>query len=217
MGNLLESLLSFALVSYYLVVGTVSFDPDVERPSPFVYLTWAASFLGMVYKGCSIYLRDEEGEHTLNEIPWVIVCGILVFMSFMLFALLPAFLVAEARNEFWTSLCPEAISSNVAAVYFIIWGLPLTIDLIFVSKCIPNTDVREGFCVFVILVYCLWLSMTHISIHIYGTFRTDIGLLLCWPGTIAAVVLFVFSSFALIYILLCAIGNIAERFKRCRN
>jgi len=38
-GNLLESLLSFSLVSYYLILGTVSDHPDVERPTPFVYLT----------------------------------------------------------------------------------------------------------------------------------------------------------------------------------
>jgi len=37
-GNLLESILSFSLVSYYLIVGTVSSHPDVEKPSPFVYL-----------------------------------------------------------------------------------------------------------------------------------------------------------------------------------
>lgn len=37
-GNLIESLLSFSLISYYLVVGTVSDHPDVPQPSPLVYL-----------------------------------------------------------------------------------------------------------------------------------------------------------------------------------
>jgi len=38
-GNLLESLLSFSLVSYYLIIGTVSSHPDVQRPSRSVYLS----------------------------------------------------------------------------------------------------------------------------------------------------------------------------------
>jgi len=128
-GNLLESLLSFSLVSYYLVIGTVSYHQDVERPTPFVYVAWAASLIGMFYKGVSAMIRLTETDIP-EGVPAVIIFALVLLLPFMLIALLPAILIAEDRNGIYTSFCPELISSIKFVVYSVIWGAPMTIYMI---------------------------------------------------------------------------------------
>jgi len=201
-GNLLESALSFSLVSYYLIMGTVSDHPDVGRPTPFIYIAWAASLLGMFYKGCSTAIRV-DGEFEIMEIPFVIIGGIVVLMPFMLFALLPAILIAQDKNGIHSILFPELISSSKFLVYFLLWGCPALIVLITILLLRANSedDATFFFCNSM-PIFTLWLSGTQISIQFQGTFRTDIGSLLCWPGTIAAFFLAPISSLAVIFMIM---------------
>lgn len=161
-----------------------------------------------------------------DAIPFILVGGLVSICPFMLFSLLPAILISQERNGVYTELCPKAISSSIPGVYALIWGLPFAIFSIFKlldRYCVQHQEnnqkkeeKREEINIFFFLtmvsMYTLWLSMTQLSIHFNGTFRTSIGRLLCWPGTIAAFILVVFSSFASILLIVIDIMKIYSYF-----
>merc|ERR1719317_435559 len=141
----------------------------------------------------------------------------VTLMPFMLFALLPAILIAQDRNGIHTILCPEFISSSKVAVYFLIWGFPTIVMLITrlefgwnIFKCPMKYDTEKIAILLwanLMAPFVLWLSITQILIHFNGTFRTEIGLLLSWPGTIAAFAMVVLSSLALIFVIMYDIAS----------
>jgi len=209
-GNLLESFLSFSLVSYYLVIGTVSDHQDVERPTPFVYVAWAASLVGMFYKGVSAMIILNE-----TDIPKAV--PIVIISWLVLIALLPATLIAEDRYGIHTTFFPEVTSIKLEvlyklAVYSVIWGTAMTICMIcrYCHRYIAKGGGAFLLFINLIIPYTLWLSLTQFSIHSQGKFRTEIGELLCLAGSIAASVLFIFCSAGM----LVALGfDIAVIFK----
>lgn len=145
-----------------------------------------------------------------DDFPVILVAGLVAISPFMLFALLPAILIAQDRNGVYTALCPKAIASSIPGVYVVIWGFPLALVAIFILLDVHVRRVRENetlqevngrFFFTMVAIYTLWLSTTQLSIHFKGTFRTSIGKLLCWPGTIAAFALVVLSSLASIFMI----------------
>jgi len=53
--------------------------------------------------------------------------GFMFIPPLMLIALLPPVLLAQDSNGIHTRLCPASISSNIAATYGLVWGLPFPI------------------------------------------------------------------------------------------
>jgi len=53
-GCFLESVLSFGVVSYCMISGTVSEHKDISKPSSFEYLCWMLSFIAIFYKNSQI-------------------------------------------------------------------------------------------------------------------------------------------------------------------
>jgi len=220
-GNLLESMLSFSLVSYYLIIGTISYHPDVQKPSPLVYLSWAASVLGMFYKGASaVFETKEENTDGISEVMVVVLIGIFILLIVVLIALLPAILIAQDRNGIHTALCPEVISSYKLWVYCTVWGIPMTVYSIhkltvYLTDKLTKHSIRKRksvllFSLNLIAPYSLWLCLTQLTIHKKATFRTDFGLILYSPAIAAAVVLF---APAVAVVLLCLILDISVIFK----
>jgi len=163
----------------------------------------------MFYKAVSAVVETKDLDIP-EDIPFLLISGIIILMPFMLIALLPAILIAEDRNGIHSILCPEVISSNKLAVYCTVWGIPMILFLIYylANRYIWESDALGlAFCNLITL-YTIWLSLTQLSIHIEGTFRTDIGLLLCWPGTIAAYALLGLSSVLLIFLFMFDIAAI---------
>merc|ERR1719369_68762 len=78
----------------------------------------------MLYKGMSATIRLHDDS---DDIPVILVGGLVCICPFMLFALLPAILIAQDRNGVYTAFCPKAISSTIPGVYFLVWGLPLAL------------------------------------------------------------------------------------------
>jgi len=129
-GSLVESLLSFALVSYYLIIGTASFHQDVSEPSMLVFAAWFASIIGIMYKGyCA---ATSEVFYNAQDLTEVLSVGFAVTMLFILFALFPAFLLAQNRNAVHVLLCPEAIFSSIPLSYLLFWGVPIGLTTILV-------------------------------------------------------------------------------------
>jgi len=61
-GCFFESVLSFGVVSYCMISGTVSQHKDISKPSSYEYLCWISSFIAIFYKNSQIWQLSEERE-----------------------------------------------------------------------------------------------------------------------------------------------------------
>jgi len=118
----------------------------------------------------------------------VIIFGIFILLLFVLVALLPAIIIAQDRYGIHSTLYPELISSSKPAVYGIVWGIPVVVYLIYelTKHSILKTKSALLLSFHLILPYILWLCQIQLSINKKATFRTDIGLILCYPVNLAA-------------------------------
>lgn len=204
-GSLLESVLSFALVSYYIIVGTASFHQDVSKPSTLLFASWFASIIGMMYKGyCATISKHDKG----LDFAFFLINGFAATMLFILVALFPACVVAQNRNAVDVPLCPKANFSSIPLTYFLFWGIPILLILLYaiLFGCLGRgkKDLDAHTHVYYVLLpllgaHFVWISIIQIWIQFNGTFRTEIGQALCWPGSLTAILLLAYAFFTFVY------------------
>jgi len=215
-GGVVESLISFAMVSYYIISGTVAFHIDVKRPDDFTYLAWIFSYLGIIYKMLTfdhyesyfeskdkIKSEDFESKDKIeSEVPsgnswWKILhmSKSILSVCFMLFlCVLPASINAQFDNGVILGIFPEALSKKIALSYIV----PIIILISVWTRrfCwIEEKDLDFGgvpvgkICFVLVNVSSIWLLITQIFIQFEGRFRTPLGETLCWFWTISAIII----------------------------
>jgi len=205
-GNLVESFLSFSLVSYYLIMGTMPFHPhpDITEPPSELYLAWTASLLGILYKAYRLAISTRDGDFDISSFLLIIFVGLSFILPFMLVALLPPVLLAQDRNGIHTILCPVSISSNIGATYALFWCLPFPVIIAcgyFVRQMVLKDDTHFALFCTPPSMYVLWMSLTYISYNPFredseiekGTFRTSFAKSVYMLGFVSALFVLLLS------------------------
>jgi len=132
----------------------------------------------------------------------------------MLIALLPPVLLAQDSNGIHTRLCPASISSNIAATYVLVWGLPFAIIACgyFARQNIPD-KLHFALVFTASLMYTFWLCLTQFSMWNKARCRTSVGKALFGLASMSAVLL------TLVSIILFVFGILTMKFKNfiCMN
>jgi len=240
MGGIVESLISFCVIAYYIISGTVSDHPDVSEPQNLTYLTWIFSYFGILYKmvvfdqfelyrrrisetQINHYRREDE----IQKTGWKTFCrdkieGILRMalpLWFMtLCTVVPAFILAQRRNNIKIPICPEVLSSRVGLSYLVpaimlvsLW----TRRFYWKGETVSFLGLQVGTVSFFLEeVGSIWLVLTQLWIHFYGSFRTSLGWNICWFWTIGAIM----KLTETVFLLVCCkeeYGKLLQTLKKC--
>jgi len=202
--TLVESFISFCIVSYVLISGTVSLHEDVQKPSQIEWFSWLTSYLGLVYKCMALGKlmmegsEDEESSQSKNTFSVEMICSASIYailtwfviLYYTFFFLLPAFILAQNRNSVIIPIFPEVFSSSVGLAYLMVYLTWYT--AIYSKSFMLNRKYGDGnnsFRLSILLVSAvstIWLSMIQIWIQFYGVFRTNLGRIISYYWTIGA-------------------------------
>jgi len=191
-GGIIESLLSFTVVSFCIITGTVSFHEDVTKLSKLAFLSWITSYAGilfkmLVFKKYEAYLNNREIT-SFEDQSYASQIRIALSLWFSLWFMslciaMPAFMVAQGKNEVRIPTFPSAVSKSVGLSY----SVPATLAiLLFVRHFYSNTNVTGRLGDFLEGFFTLWIVSTQILIQFRGEFRTSLGRHICWFWTIGA-------------------------------
>jgi len=198
LGGVVESLISFTLVSYYIISGTVAYHKDVKKPSEITFLTWIFSCFGIIYKMLTFdhyetYIKTKYSAG--NEWPKSlrISYSILSVWFMLLLCVLPAFIHAQFDNGVILDIFPEALSDSIAVSYLVPTFVLVSVWMRRFYWVDENKPVFLGVTVgnisFVLVNFgSIWLLITQLYVQFEGRFRTPLGETLCWYWTIGAII-----------------------------
>jgi len=202
-GGVVESLISFTLVGYYIISGTVAYHEDVKKPSEITFLAWILSYLGIIFKMLTFDHYDSYTEYKAktrkragNGYWWQTVLrvskSILSVWFMLLLCVLPAFISAQFNNGVILDIFPEALSDSIAVSYLVPTFILVSVWMRRFYWVDENKPVLLGVTVgniSLVLVNfgSIWLLITQLYVQFEGTFRTPLGETLCWYWTIGAI------------------------------
>jgi len=194
MGGLVESLMSFTVVGYCIILGTVAHHQDVTTPSILEYLSLISSYFGILFKIFIFITADEnwktiiprEKQRTCFKRVLEIINAKLSLWFLTNCIVLPAFILAQNTNKVSIPMCPDVISSNTGLSY-----LPSVMLFTFVFVRLfyyqPDKVWVEIPSILLIDLCSIWIVVTQIWIQFYGKFNTTIGESICYFWTMGAI------------------------------
>jgi len=204
-GGIVESLMSFTVVGYCIILETVANHEDVTTPSMLEYLTWMSSYFGILFKILIFMEADEKWKELEDSDPLeqtiespqeksnkycqigLTMAGNTISLWFMTNCnVLPAFILAQNINKVSIPMCPDFISSEIGLSYLPSMMLFTFVFVrIFYMEKTDNPRVEIPSILFVDLC-SVWIVVTQIWIQFYGEFNSKTGKAICFFWTVGA-------------------------------